>query len=164
MSRSLVMLTGLCLVIIVVYYALTSADRDSYSEPAAVASSDTDSQVDDNPQAVGGGPVGRVYTYRVKTAVLTAAANAQCGYSDVGTTRSSPTQAAENLVRNMNAAIAPVPGENQARGPNINYVLDSPTKAWQVVVIADEAGKKLILKGYAADLKRPVIIQEVPCV
>lgn len=92
------------------------------------------------------------------------------GMGDAGYVQWTPTTAATQLVESMNAAQTLTPEEEKEykeRGmfipKAIPYVLNQPTDKWQVVVIGDETGKKIILQGYGSDLTQPLVIREIPC-
>jgi hypothetical protein len=92
------------------------------------------------------------------------------GMSDAGYVQWTPTSAATQLVESMNAAQTLTPEEEKEykeRGmfipKAIPYVLNQPTAKWQVVVIGDETGKKIILQGYGSDLTQPLVVKEIPC-
>ena len=45
----------------------------------------------------------------------------------------------------------------------IPYVLNQPTETWQVVIVADEVGDKILIHGYGNDLNKPMVVKEVAC-
>jgi hypothetical protein len=146
MFRSIWLLLGIVIAVALIIGFSDSTQRDA-DVPSTVAA-----------------PARQVLSTRLmKVAVMSAAANARCGYSDVGYAHNTPREAARQLVQTMNSAVADLPGDINTPGPKIAYVLERPDKAWQVAVIGDEAAGKLRLEGYAIDLRRPVVVQEVPC-
>jgi hypothetical protein len=89
---------------------------------------------------------------------------------DAGYVKYTPTTAAIQLVNTMNAAQNLTPEEEKEyreRGmpimKGIPYALNQPTEPWQVVIVGDDAQKKVKFLGYGHDLKTPLITQEVPC-
>ena len=70
---------------------------------------------------------------------------------DVGYVQWTPKTAADELVKTMNASQILTPEEkeeyrqNKVRIPKaIPYVLNQPTETWQVVIVADEVGEKIL--------------------
>ncbi len=100
---------------------------------------------------------------QLELAVVAAKASAECGYSSVGYRHLKPDEAAAELVKLMNSAQQPVAGEQYPPVPVMEYVLDKPSAAWQVVIRADNETKQLIINGYATDLNKPVFIERITC-
>lgn len=82
----------------------------------------------------------------------------------------TPSSASMEMVDVMNAAQILLPEEEEEfrqagmRVPDaIPYVLEAPTNPWQIVVIPDDAAKKIRVEGYGVDLSQPLITKEWPC-
>jgi hypothetical protein len=90
--------------------------------------------------------------------------------SEAGYVQWTPTTAAAELVEIMNTSQILLPEEEedyrqsgiQPKDP-IPYVLNQPTAAWQIVLIADDAQQTIQVKAYGKDLETPLIERELPC-
>lgn len=68
------------------------------------------------------------------------------------------------LIRLSKTAGAHVPGEPRIKkqSPEITYVKGKVTKPWQIVLIPDDIAKKIIVKAYGRDMKKPAVVREIP--
>lgn len=74
------------------------------------------------------------------------------------------TKMADTLVRLSKTADAHIPGEPRVKNrmPAITYVKGHVTKPWQIVLIPDDKSKKILVKAYGDDIKKPAITKEIP--
>lgn len=72
------------------------------------------------------------------------------------------TKMVDALIRLSKTSGTHVPGEPRVKkqSPEITYVKGKVTKPWQIVLIPDDAAKKIIVKAYGVDMSKPAVERE----
>ena len=73
------------------------------------------------------------------------------------------SKAADKLVRYMNAANEPMPGEPKVPGigAKIRYVKDEVTAPWQILLTPDDKTSTIKVDGYGRDTSEPLYSVEI---
>lgn len=90
--------------------------------------------------------------------------------SSVGYTQWTPTTAAQEVVKIMNASQVTLSAEEERyREAEItpktipHLFNEKPTQSWSIVVRPDETKQVVVVEGYGTDLEEPVLMKELPC-
>ena len=106
----------------------------------------------------------RTYETKLHMAVLAAKMNIQCGHTDSGgDTYYKPTEAADRLLKVMQATVKATTRPGSSRSPTISYTLNQVNSNWQVVIIPDDGLQRILLEGFGDMGKAPVVRQEISC-
>ena len=65
-----------------------------------------------------------------------------------GPSGSTATEMARDLVRQRNAAMAPMPGDPKIPGPEWKYVMEKPDAPWRIVAVPDDEKGTIRLDVY----------------
>lgn len=76
----------------------------------------------------------------------------------------TPSKMVDALIRLSQTSGTHVPGEPRVKkqSPEITYVKGKVTKPWQIVLIPDDKAKKIIVKAYGNQIKKPAVQREIP--